>query len=117
MTDETVRNQRRLPDPEICRTRYLGCNFPFSYCLAENPDTCKHAVRSGSGVFCRHPDRRSFEKPDRQRRANSRLSEACLDIMSIISVLFMLALGIAGVVVVLMAFCHRWFVRRVLSSH
>jgi hypothetical protein len=30
----------------------------------ENPDACEYAVRFGFGVFCCHPDRRSFEKTD-----------------------------------------------------
>jgi len=64
MIDNTVSNQRRLPDPEKCRTRYLGQTFCFSDCLVENPDACECAVRFGFGVFCRHPDRRSFEKTD-----------------------------------------------------
>jgi hypothetical protein len=63
MTDETASNQRSLPDPEICRTKHLGQqNLELSQCLVENPDACKYATRFGPGVFCRHPDRRSFEK-------------------------------------------------------
>ncbi len=64
VADDTVTNQRRLPDPEICRTRHLGQTLDYSSCLVENSDSCEHAVRFGSSVFCRHPDRRSFEKTD-----------------------------------------------------
>jgi hypothetical protein len=64
--EETVSNQRRLPDPKICRTRYLGQSLDLSKCLMENPDLCEYAVRFDSGVCCRHPDRRSFEKTDRR---------------------------------------------------
>ena len=62
MTDDTVSKQRHLPDPEICRTRYLGETLDFSDCLVENPEACEYALRFGSGILCRHPDRRSFEK-------------------------------------------------------
>ena len=62
MTDETFSNQRRLPDPKICRTRYLGQSLDSSDCLTENPETCQHALRFGSGTLCRHPDHRTFAK-------------------------------------------------------
>ncbi len=62
MTDNAVSNQRRLLDSEICRTRYLGDYLPFSSCLVENPESCKHALRCGDAFVCTHPDRRSFEK-------------------------------------------------------
>ena len=62
MTDKAISNQRRLPDSEICRTRYLGETLDFSDCLVENPEACEYALRFGSGILCRHPDRRSFEK-------------------------------------------------------
>ena len=63
-TDNPVSNQWRLPDPEICRTRYLVRSLDLLDCLVENPTGCGHAVRVGSGVFCYHPYRRSFEKTD-----------------------------------------------------
>jgi hypothetical protein len=62
MADNTVSNQRRLPDPEQCRTRHLGQTLDFSECLVENPDGCEYALRFGRSVFCRHPDRRRYEK-------------------------------------------------------
>jgi len=62
MTDETLSNQRRLPDPEICRTRYLWQGLEFSACLVENPNSCKHALRFGFGFFCRYNDRHGVEK-------------------------------------------------------
>ncbi len=63
-TDDTVSNQRQLPDPKICRTRYLGETLPFSVCLVENPK-CEYAIVSfGSGFLCYHPDWRRFEKAD-----------------------------------------------------
>ncbi len=64
MTVSTVGDQRRLPDPEICRTRFLGDTLDYSDCLVKNPDSCGFAVRFSLGTFffCRHPDRRSFEK-------------------------------------------------------
>ena len=61
-TDATVSNQRRLPNPKLCRTRYLERSPDLLECRVENPDACKYAVRVSSGVICRHPDRRSFEK-------------------------------------------------------
>ena len=60
----TVSKQRSLPDPEICRTSYRGQALDISYCLVENPESCEYAVCFGSSVFCRHPDRRKFEKAD-----------------------------------------------------
>jgi hypothetical protein len=62
MADNTVRDQKGFADLEKCRTRYLGQSLDFSDCLVENPDRCEYALRFGSGVLCRHPDRRSFEK-------------------------------------------------------
>jgi hypothetical protein len=64
MTDDAFSNQRRLPDPERCLTRHLGHSVNFSDCLVKTPDGCEYSVRLGSGVFCRHPDRRSFETTD-----------------------------------------------------
>ena len=64
MNNNTISNRRRLPDPEICRT---ACEEQFavsSNCLVENPDSCGFVVRLGSGVYCYHPDRLSFEKRD-----------------------------------------------------
>jgi len=54
---------RHLPDPEICRTRYLGEALPFSDCLVENPNGCEYARRFPYCVSCCHPDRRKFEAP------------------------------------------------------
>jgi hypothetical protein len=34
-------------------------------CLVENPEACEFAIRFSSGVICRHPDRRSFEKTEK----------------------------------------------------
>ena len=62
MTADFVSNHRWLPDPELCRTRYLGPFPDFSQCLAENPDDCRYGTRVVSNVFCHHPDRRRFEK-------------------------------------------------------
>lgn len=62
MSDDTVSNQRSLPDPEACRTRYRGQSLDLSKCLVENPAGCEFALRFGSGVSCYHPDRRRFEK-------------------------------------------------------
>jgi hypothetical protein len=60
--DNTVRNQRRLPDPEICRTRSERQTFGSTDCLVENPSGCEYAVRSVSGFHCYHPDRHCFAK-------------------------------------------------------
>ena len=65
LSNNTVTNQSRLPDTEICRTRYV-VQSDLSQCLVENPDACEFAIRFGSDVICRHPDRRSFEKTDRR---------------------------------------------------
>jgi hypothetical protein len=66
MTGKTVRNQRRLPDPKRCRTKYLGRAIDFSKCLMEDPVSCQYAVLISSGVICSHPDRRRFEKTKRR---------------------------------------------------
>ena len=65
VANDTVSNQRRLPDPEICRTRHLGPSLDLSKCLVENSNGCVYAVRYGSGVYCHHHDRRGFERKDR----------------------------------------------------
>ena len=65
MTVDTVNNQRRLPDPEICRTAF-GEGVPvFSFCMVHTPDGCRHTSRLGSFVLCLHPDRRKFEKAEK----------------------------------------------------
>ena len=63
-TDNTASSQRPLPDPEKCRTRYLGKLLGLTECLVENPDSCEFAVRFSSGVSCFHPERRSFDRAD-----------------------------------------------------
>jgi len=65
MTNDTVSFQKRLPDLEICRTRYLGQCVNLWHCLMDTPDNCKFAVRIGFGVICRHPIRRGFEKTEK----------------------------------------------------
>jgi hypothetical protein len=60
--DDKVSNPRRQPDPEICRTRYLGEYLPFSDCLVKEPIDCAHVLRAGFSFLCNHPKRRSFEK-------------------------------------------------------
>ncbi len=62
-SDDTVSNQRRLPDLEICRAGYLG-QCDLSECLEEIPEGCEYAVHLGSTFYCRHPDRRKSEKSD-----------------------------------------------------
>jgi hypothetical protein len=62
MTDDTATNPKRLPNPKICRTSYLTQTLDFSDCRVENPTICKHMLRFGSSFYCRHPERRSFEK-------------------------------------------------------
>jgi hypothetical protein len=65
MNNNTISNQRCLPDPEICQTRFLGQPFDFCKCLVENPEACEHAVVGyNPSVICWHPDRRSFEKTE-----------------------------------------------------
>ena len=64
MANESVTDKRHLPDPEICRTRFLGKILGISDCLVKNPEGCAYALRHASSVFCQHPDRRSFEKSD-----------------------------------------------------
>ena len=64
MADESATDKRHLPDREICRTRYLGKVLDISDCLVKDPEGCAYALRHGNSVFCRHPDRRSFEKTD-----------------------------------------------------
>ncbi len=64
MTDDKVSNQRHLQDPERCLTRHLGETLDFSDCLVKGPYACEYSVRYTSGVYCRHPDRRSFEATD-----------------------------------------------------
>jgi hypothetical protein len=40
----------------------MGPSLDLSKCLVENPNGCVYAVHFGSGVYCHHADRRSFEK-------------------------------------------------------
>jgi hypothetical protein len=64
MTDDSVGNQRRLPDMERCLTGHLEHSLDDSVCLVKDPHGCEYARRFGSSVFCQHPDRRSFETTD-----------------------------------------------------
>jgi hypothetical protein len=61
MSQDALSGQKRLPDLERCLTGHLGETLDFSDCLVKDPYACEYAVRSDSGVYCRHPDRRSFE--------------------------------------------------------
>jgi hypothetical protein len=54
--------KRTLPDPEICRTKTMESDYMME-CLVERPVTCADVIRFGGGYFCRHPDRKKFEKP------------------------------------------------------
>jgi hypothetical protein len=65
-TADTVSNQKCLPDPKKCRTRYLGKALDYSKCLVENPEACMYAVSYSGGVICNHPHQRWFEKTDRR---------------------------------------------------
>jgi hypothetical protein len=65
MTNDSVKDQRDLPDPKICRTKHLGPGLDLSKCLVEDPDACKFAIRFGPAVLCSHPDRRRFETPQK----------------------------------------------------
>ncbi len=71
-TDDKVSKQRRLPDPQICRTKYLGQALDFSKCLVANPEVCKYAVSFSGGVICDHPHRRWFEKAGPSDLSSSR---------------------------------------------
>jgi hypothetical protein len=64
MTDATVSSQKRLPDPEICRTMRVDQFLELSRCQVEDPDACEYGVRFGFSVYCYHPDRFKFEKTD-----------------------------------------------------
>ena len=62
MTDDTVGNQRTIPDGEKCRTRNVGGYLDFTYCLVEPPTACEYAERFGDDILCRHPDRLLFPR-------------------------------------------------------
>ena len=64
-TDDSVSNQKRLPDLKKCRTRCLGQALDFSKCLVEDPEACMYAVSFSGGVICSHPHQSWFEKTDR----------------------------------------------------
>jgi hypothetical protein len=53
---------KKLPDPEICRTGYLGKSLDLWRCMMESPEVCKYAFQFDNGIICHHPDRRSFEE-------------------------------------------------------
>ena len=63
MIENAASVQKRFPDPDRCRTKYLGQTLPFSDCLVEDPDGCEYALRFPHCVSCNHPDRRKFEPP------------------------------------------------------
>jgi len=56
-------HEKPLPDPEICRTQYLGRVVDLCECLVKYSHRCSYALHFGEGVVCRHPDGRAFEKP------------------------------------------------------
>jgi hypothetical protein len=62
MTDDTVSNQKRLPDPKLCRILWVDQFLDLSKCLVEDPDACEYGVRFGFSIYCYHPDRYRFEK-------------------------------------------------------
>ena len=64
MINNTVSNQRPVPDPKRCRTRNVGGYLAFTYCLVEPPNRCEFAARFGDDVLCRHPDPCRFETTD-----------------------------------------------------
>ncbi len=70
MNNDTISKQTCLPDPEICRTTSVEQFSESSNCLVEKPDSCGFAVCLGSGVYCYHPDRFSFEKPESSAEFN-----------------------------------------------
>jgi CheY-like chemotaxis protein len=51
-----------LPDPKICRTRYLGRRLNLSECLVSCPDDCPYVSQYKQSSFCLHIDRRTFER-------------------------------------------------------
>jgi hypothetical protein len=61
---------KRLPDPEVCRTRFLGAVLSLSKCLVASPADCPYALKFEGSFLCRHPDRRKFEKPASMSTAN-----------------------------------------------
>jgi len=55
-------HEKPLPDPDICRTLYLGRVVDLCECLVKNPHRCAYALHFGEDFFCRHPHARGFEK-------------------------------------------------------
>jgi hypothetical protein len=62
-----------LPDPAVCRTHDRGLK-DFSDCLVTNPSQCPYVTSFGGGFFCRHPDRKAFERPPRQTKSGPGIS-------------------------------------------
>ena len=60
MTDMTL---QPLPNPELCRTRYLGRILNLSECLVKSPLHCPYAHQAENNWFCHHPECRKFERP------------------------------------------------------
>jgi hypothetical protein len=52
-----------LPDPQVCRTRFLGQALGLSECLVKSPSHCPYVSQIENSFFCCHPDCRKFERP------------------------------------------------------
>lgn len=64
MADNTVSKRIPLPDRERCRTENREGFVHLARCLVQDPSGCEYVLHFDSGVYCYHPDRRTFEKAD-----------------------------------------------------
>ena len=62
MTDDTLSNQRPLPEPGDMSGYISGANSRVLVLPHGRRQRLRYALRFASCVFCRHPERRCFEK-------------------------------------------------------
>lgn len=53
-------NSRSFPDAAFCKTRHVHSDL--CECLAEDAHCCPYAMAFGYGFYCKHPERRKYER-------------------------------------------------------
>ena len=60
MAETELKRERKLPDPDVCRTEFHPSIADFMHCRTPAPSLCPFVVPFGQGFFCCHPMRERF---------------------------------------------------------